>query len=256
MKYETSIDIDADAQSIWDVMTDVERWPEWTASVVRVERRSSEQFGVGSNVAIKQPRLMKVVWTVTDLEPLVSFTWKSAVPGLTTIASHRLAPGPAGTTTATLWVDQRGALAPVLRLLGSRMTRRYLDYERLGLKARSEAAASNAHQPSTEAAARASCVAENETDSRQIQAIANHSTASHIARPAHSSARPSGGKTRNGAAWIEVIRAEKRRGSLKSRLRLRFLRNDRLPRIARVAWLRSASVSAARTGRTSSTNPR
>ena len=153
MKYETSIDIQADPQSIWDVMTDVERWPEWTASVVRVERLSSEPFGVGSRVAIKQPRLLKVVWTVTDFEPLVGFEWKATAPGLTTIGSHRLAPGPAGTTTATLSVDQRGALAPLFRLLGARMTRRYIDYERTGLKARSEATASHAHQASTEAAA-------------------------------------------------------------------------------------------------------
>ena len=153
MQYETSIDIHADPQSIWAVMTDVERWPEWTASVVRVERLSSEPFGVGSRVAIKQPRLMKVVWTVTDLEPVVSFKWKATAPGLTTVGSHQLAPSPAGTTKVTLSVDQRGALAPAFRLLGSRMTRRYLDYERLGLKARSEAAASKGHQPSTEAAA-------------------------------------------------------------------------------------------------------
>jgi len=37
MKYEVSIDIVADTQLVWEVLTDLERWPEWTQSVTRLE---------------------------------------------------------------------------------------------------------------------------------------------------------------------------------------------------------------------------
>ena len=151
MKYETSIDIDADPQRIWSILTDVERWPEWTASVVRVERVSSEPFSIGSRILIKQPRLRKAIWTVIALEPLVEFTWKSTMPGLTTIGSHRLEQRASGTMTVTLSIDQRGALAPAIGLFVSKMTRRYMDYERRGLRARSEAEPSGIDHASTEA---------------------------------------------------------------------------------------------------------
>ena len=147
MKYEVSIDIDADPQRVWDVLTDVERWPEWTESVTHVERLSPPPFKVGSRARVEQPRLNDTVWTVTALESRAGFTWEANQPGLRTIATHRLEQRAPGTTTVTLGVRQRGALAPVVWLMSKAMMRRYLDFERYGLKARSESAPDDAHQP-------------------------------------------------------------------------------------------------------------
>jgi hypothetical protein len=148
MKYEVSIDIQAEPQQVWDIMTDVERWPEWTQSVTHIERLSPPLLKVGSRARVKQPRLKDTVWTVTSLEPLVGFTWEARRRGLATIGSHRIEQPTPGTTTVTLGVRQRGLLAPLVWPLSVRMMRRYLELERHGLKARSEAVESDdAHQP-------------------------------------------------------------------------------------------------------------
>jgi uncharacterized membrane protein len=41
MRFEATIDVAASAQLLFEVYTDVERWPEWTASVTSVERAGS-----------------------------------------------------------------------------------------------------------------------------------------------------------------------------------------------------------------------
>ena len=56
MQFETTVQIDASPQSVWEVMTDVERWPEWTTSVQRVERLDDGPLRVGSRARLKQPK--------------------------------------------------------------------------------------------------------------------------------------------------------------------------------------------------------
>lgn len=147
MRYELSIDIDAEPARVWAVMADVERWSEWTPSITRAELVSPAPFGVDSKVRIKQPRLKTTVWTVTDFEPNAGFAWRAVVPGLTSDGVHRIAARPGGGSTVTLTLDQRGPLAPVLRMLTAKMTRRYIDMEARGLKARAEANEGDGHQP-------------------------------------------------------------------------------------------------------------
>lgn len=139
MRFETTIDISARAEHVFDIYADVERWPEWTQSVASVEGLDEGPLREGFRVRIKQPRLPAAVWEVTDLVPDRSFTWVARGPGIVTTASHVITPTDRDdqvTVTATL--DQAGLLGPLLGLLTKRMTNHYLDAEVHGLKARCE----------------------------------------------------------------------------------------------------------------------
>lgn len=118
-------------------MYDVERWPEWTASVTSVRRLDEGPLRVGSRVRIRQPRLPTTTWTVTEVVAGESFTWVAAGPGFTTTASHRVRPDASG-SVATLAVNQAGALGALVGRLTARLTRRYLDLEAAGLRGRAE----------------------------------------------------------------------------------------------------------------------
>lgn len=135
MDYEHTVDIAAPPEKVWEVLTDVERWPDWTASVSKVERLDSGKLRVGSSARVKQPGLPSLVWLVTALVPGRSFSWAARSAGVTTVAGHRVdAAGGGGGLTVTLSVRQTGLLAPLVALLASGRTRRYVQMEASGLK--------------------------------------------------------------------------------------------------------------------------
>ncbi len=142
MDYAVSIAINAPPERVWAVLTDVRRWPEWTASMRDLRYVAGDSLVPGSRVRIQQPRLPAVVWDVTEVEPGESFSWVARSPGITTRATHRLTPGLSGGVTVSLGIQQRGPLAWLLELLTARLTRRYVQLEADGLKRRCEAASS------------------------------------------------------------------------------------------------------------------
>ena len=139
MDIEQTIDIAAPPEQVWSVMSDVERWPQWTASVKSVERLDAGPFAVGSRARVRQPRLPTAVWTVTALEPGRSFTWRNASPGVTSVAVHTVEAAGGDRSRVTLGVDWSGPLAPLLRLIYGGLSRRYVAMEAHGLKQRCEA---------------------------------------------------------------------------------------------------------------------
>jgi len=140
MIVESGIDIDAPADVVWDVFSDVERWPEWTASVTRLVALDGPGIAVGKRFEIKQPRMPKLVWEVTAVSPGTAWTWVQRSPGGLTVASHEVAPVSEGRTRVRQQIDQRGPVGVLVGVLMRRMTKRYLDLEAAGLKARSEQA--------------------------------------------------------------------------------------------------------------------
>jgi uncharacterized membrane protein len=137
MRFETTVAIAAPPDRIWSTWREVERWPEWTASVSSIERLDDGEFGVGSRVRIKQPRMRAAAWEVTDLEPDHSFVWRARSGGLAMVAGHVIEPA-AGGVTVRLTFDVTGFLSgPFGRLVGSRI-RAYMATEAEGLKARCE----------------------------------------------------------------------------------------------------------------------
>lgn len=139
MHYHLSTDINAPLERIWAVLTDVEKMPEWTSSMTRVQRLEEGPLAVGSTVRVKQPRLPTAVWRVEELAPMRSFSWTTTSGGVTTTAGHVLvADRGSPPVTVTFDIQQQGLLAPLAGLFTARLTRRYVQTELAGLEQRSQ----------------------------------------------------------------------------------------------------------------------
>jgi hypothetical protein len=135
--FSTQIDINASPERVWAVMSDVERWHEWTESISSIRRLDDRPFGTGSRVVIRQPRLPTNYYTVTEFEPPRSFTWVSRSPGVLATARHVIEPIETG-SRVTLSVHFGGLLGWFVARLVAGLTERYIRMEAEGLKRRSE----------------------------------------------------------------------------------------------------------------------
>jgi uncharacterized protein YndB with AHSA1/START domain len=135
--FSISIDIAAPADRVWAVMTDTDRWHEWTPSVTSIKRMGNGPFAVGSRAMIRQPKFPPALWKIVAIEPGCSFTWANAAPGLRVVAHHWVEQTPSG-SRATLSLDYQGFFGGLLGLMTRGITERYLVLEANGLKARSE----------------------------------------------------------------------------------------------------------------------
>ncbi|MDQ4132275.1 MAG: SRPBCC family protein [Actinomycetota bacterium] len=138
--FETSLDIDAPVAEVWAVISDVERWPEWTASVSEVKLLSPGPLAVGLRVRVKQPRLPTTVWEVTTLVPGQSFTWKATGPGMVTFGDHGVTATDGDRATATLGIRRTVPLAAVYDFVFNRVDQKYVTIEAQSLKRRCETA--------------------------------------------------------------------------------------------------------------------
>ncbi|MGW5369088.1 SRPBCC family protein [Streptomyces sp. NPDC004009] len=137
MQWMTQLDVEASPETLWRVVAEVERWPEFIATMQRVERLDGKGPEPGSLVRIAQPRMPVLTWQVTEWTPGRSFTWQSASGGVTTTGTHVITPR-GDVSTLTLGIDQTGLLAPLLGALMGRQTRRYVEVEALSMKSRAE----------------------------------------------------------------------------------------------------------------------
>ena len=136
-EFATAVEISAPPEQVWAVMSDIERWPEWTDSVTRIERLDPGALAVGHRARIRQPRLLPAVWRVTALEAGRGFTWVTRSPGLRATGGHWVEPAAAG-SRAQLTLRFDGILAGLVARLFGALTTRYLALEARGLKERSE----------------------------------------------------------------------------------------------------------------------
>jgi uncharacterized membrane protein len=133
--FETSRHIEAPTDSVWDVLFDIARWPEWTPTVDSVERLDDGPLAVGSRAKLRQPKLPRAVWEVTEVVDGRSFTWQAKGPGMKTIARHEVVPDGAG-STVRLSIEQTGPMGVVAARLWRTLTQRYIELEAESLDAR------------------------------------------------------------------------------------------------------------------------
>jgi uncharacterized membrane protein len=140
MRFEKSIEIDAPLQRVWDVLSDLERWPQRIETVDSVELLTPAPIDVGSRVKLKQPKLPEGTWDITAWDPPSYFEWTQKTGGATTVAGHRLEALGENRTRLTLALDMRGLLVPIVALFYTKLTNRYMTLEAEGMKRAAESA--------------------------------------------------------------------------------------------------------------------
>lgn len=137
MEWTHTEKINAPADVVWQLVTDVAGWPRYLSTVQSVERLDDGPFRVGSRARIKQPLQRTAVWTVTRLTGGGEFTWHSERRGLTMTGTHVVVPdGQASRNTVALTLS--GPLTPIAGLLMGPILRWVLRTENASFKAQAE----------------------------------------------------------------------------------------------------------------------
>ena len=140
MRFEQSIDIDAPRQRVWDVLADLEGWPQQIETVDVVDLLTPPPIGKGSRVRLKQPKLPEGIWEVTAWDPPTYFEFRQQSGGVTSVAGHRLHALVEDRSRLTLTLEMRGLLVPVFARLYKSLTNRYMTMEAEGMKHAAESA--------------------------------------------------------------------------------------------------------------------
>ena len=135
---QRTVTVAARPERVWEIVADVERWPERIPTVEAVQRLDDGPLAVGSRTRLRQPRLPEEVWTVTDLVDGSSFTWESRSSGVTVTATHLVAPHPVG-SLLTLSLTVSGAMAWLGWFMTRSLTTRYVETEAASIQRAAEA---------------------------------------------------------------------------------------------------------------------
>jgi uncharacterized membrane protein len=138
--FEKSIDIDAPLGRVWDVLSDLEAWPQRIETVDTVELLTPAPTTVGSRVRLMQPKLPEGTWDITVWDPPSYFEWTQKSGGTTSVAGHRVEALGAGRARLTLTLELRGLLIPIFGRFYKDLTDRYLTLEAEGMKRAAESA--------------------------------------------------------------------------------------------------------------------
>ncbi len=140
MHFEKTIEIHAPQQRVWDVLSDLEAWPQRIETVDVVELLTPAPITKGSRVRLKQPKLPEGTWDVTVWDAPSYFEWTQKGGGVTSVAGHRVEAMGAGRARLTLTLDMRGLLIPVFGRFYKGLTNRYMNVEAEGMKRAAETA--------------------------------------------------------------------------------------------------------------------
>jgi uncharacterized membrane protein len=140
MRFEESIDIDAQQERVWEVLSDLEAWPRRIETVDVVELLTPAPISKGSRVRLKQPKLPEGTWDITVWDAPSYFEWRQKSGGITSVAGHRVEMLEEGRSRLTVSLDMRGPLIPVIGLFYRGLTNRYMTIEAQGMKRAAESA--------------------------------------------------------------------------------------------------------------------
>ena len=131
-RYE--VEIRVPPARVWSVLLDLERWPEWTTSVSRIQRMEVGPLSMGSRTRIWQPHLRPAVWCVTSLDDRRRvFGWTTRTLGVKIVGRHQVE-AVKNHSRLCLSIHYTGPLSALATRFYGNLTRDYLAREANGLK--------------------------------------------------------------------------------------------------------------------------
>lgn len=127
--YTTSVDIEAPADLVWTLLSDVLSWPQRLPTVTSVAPLGNATLAPGARFHVVQPKVRPATWEVTSVERGRSFIWQSRSFGLTMIANHVI--DPAGNSRCRLRLDFAfaGVLGRLAAIFAGALAQRYIVIE-------------------------------------------------------------------------------------------------------------------------------
>jgi hypothetical protein len=136
-KWERTIEIEASPARVWEVMADVARWPQWTASIISLESPAGG-MALGAAAKVHARGTPKSTFRVSEWQPGERFTWETKVRGVRSVAHHIIEPAGQGRSRVKLAVELEGLMATLSKPFLNRRIVENLELESAGLKRESE----------------------------------------------------------------------------------------------------------------------
>lgn len=131
------VHISAHPTAVWQLTTDVERWPEMSPSFTTIIRQDHGPLRVGSSAVIDQPGARRRTWTVTVLDEGRRFEWTTTLGTVRMTGVHIVdADGDGCRSEQQIRLDGFGHR--LLTLLAGRRILAAVTQENLGLKLHAE----------------------------------------------------------------------------------------------------------------------
>ena len=125
---------------MWDVLSDLEAWPQRIETVDVVEVLTPPPVSKGSRVRLKQPKLPEGTWDITAWDAPSYFEWTQKASGTISVAGHRVDALGDGRTRLTLTLEMRGLLIPITGRIYKDLINRYMNLEAEGMTRAAESA--------------------------------------------------------------------------------------------------------------------
>jgi ribosome-associated toxin RatA of RatAB toxin-antitoxin module len=132
--YEYRIIVNAQPHRVWNLLSDVTRWPQWLPTVTHVEALDGEPIVVGARYRVQQPKLRPAVWTVTEVEDSRRFVWEAYLTGIRMVAEHDIVDKAQGVSEFILRYSFGGLLGGVVGRIYRPIVTQYLAQEATALK--------------------------------------------------------------------------------------------------------------------------
>lgn len=124
MRFESFAEISASPDAIWEALSDPESWPEWIASIKRIERLSADPLSTGSRLRITAKAGLfnvRLLMTITEFAPGQRVVMQGRVLG-TGLTRYYTLSGSDRQTRVTAGGEATGLLAYLVSRGGQRLS--------------------------------------------------------------------------------------------------------------------------------------